>query len=263
MPFTILPASGDPVGGAALTIDGTDFVAGATVTIGGVTATSVSVSNYNTVTANTPALPAGSLNDVTVTDSDGTTGTLLKGYVANFLDVPPTQQFYAYVTTLITNAITVGVGGGNYGVAQPTLRQQMAVFLLKAEHGLCYTPPPCTTPVFGDVPCGSTFAPWIDQLVAEGITGGCGGGDYCPASPVLRQQMAVFLLKTEHGSSYMPPACTGVFLDVPCPSPFANWIERLAAENITGGCGGGNYCPTASANRGQMATFVVKTFNLQ
>jgi hypothetical protein len=70
------------------------------------------------------------------------------------------------------------------------------------------------------------------------------------------------LLKTEHGSSYTPPGCMGVFQDVPCPSQFANWIEQLAAENITGGCGGGDYCPTASANRGQMATFLVKTFNL-
>jgi IPT/TIG domain/S-layer homology domain len=263
MPFTILPASGDPAGGAALTITGTDFVAGATVAIGGVAATNVSISNYNAITANAPALPAGSLNDVTVTDSDGTTGTLPKGYVADFLDVPPTQQFYAYVTKLITNAITVGVGGGLYGVDQPTLRQQMAVFLLKAQHGLCYTPPACTIPVFPDVPCSSNFAPWIDELVAEGITGGCGGGNYCPASSVLRQQMAVFLLKTEHGSSYTPPGCMGVFHDVPCPSQFADWIEQLAAENITGGCGGGNYCPTATANRGQMAAFVVKMFNLE
>ncbi len=26
---------------------------------------------------------------------------------------------------------------------------------------------------------------------------------------------------------------------------------------------GGNYCPTSTANRGQMATFLVKTFHLQ
>src|SRR5262249_11150827 len=39
MPFYIVPASGDPAGGAALTITGTDFLAGATVTIGGVAAT--------------------------------------------------------------------------------------------------------------------------------------------------------------------------------------------------------------------------------
>ena len=70
----------------------------------------------------------------------------------------------------------------------------MAVFLLKAEHGLCYTPPPCTG-VFTDVPCSSNFAPWIERMAAEGITGGCGGGDFCPTNPCARDQMAVFLLK--------------------------------------------------------------------
>jgi hypothetical protein len=74
--------------------------------------------------------------------------------------------------------------------------------------------------------------------------------------------MAVFLLKTEHGAAYVPPACTGVFDDVPCPSPFARWIERLAAEGITVGCGGNNYCPDSPVARGAMATFLSKTFDL-
>ena len=138
----------------------------------------------------------------------------------------------------------------------------MAVFLLKGKHGLCYSPPSCAG-VFPDVPCPSTFANWIEALAAEGITGGCGGGNYCPQSPVRRDQMAVFLLKAEHGSTYVPPACAGVFADVPCPSTFANWIEKLAAESITGGCGNGNYCPANPNTRGQMAVFIVKTFVLQ
>jgi hypothetical protein len=52
-------------------------------------------------------------------------------------------------------------------------------------------------------------------------------------------------------------------LDVPCPSAFADWIEQLAPEGITGGCGGGDYCPSSNNTRGQMAVFVTKTFNLQ
>jgi hypothetical protein len=30
---------------------------------------------------------------------------------------------------------------------------------------------------------------------AEGVTAGCGNGDYCPQLPVSRSQMAVFLVK--------------------------------------------------------------------
>jgi hypothetical protein len=75
--------------------------------------------------------------------------------------------------------------------------------------------------------------------------------------------MAVFLLKAEHGADYTPPSCEGAFADVACPSLFADWIERLADEEITGGCGGGNYCPTSPNTRGQMAVFLVKTFELE
>ena len=264
LPFTILPASAPPAGGGALTITGTDFEPGAAVSIGGAAAGAVVVTNFNKITATAPALPAGSLNDIVVTNPDDSTGTLEKGFVADFLDVPAAQQFHFYVTTLVTNAITVGVGGGNYGVDAPTLRQQMAVFLLKAKYGLCYTPPPCTTQVFTDVPCSSNFAPWINELVTEGVTGGCGTGIYCPGDPVKRQQMAVLLLRTFEGSAYAPPACvTATFGDVPCSSNFAPWIYELVARNITGGCGNGNYCPADPATRGQMAVFLVKTFSLQ
>ena len=87
---------------------------------------------------------------------------------------------------------------------------------------------------------------------------------YCPNTPVTRAQMAVFLLKSMHGSAYVPAACTGVFTDVSCPSAFAvNWIERLSAEGITGGCGGTNDCPDNPNTRGQMAVFLVKTFGLR
>jgi uncharacterized repeat protein (TIGR03803 family) len=86
---------------------------------------------------------------------------------------------------------------------------------------------------------------------------------YCPNAFVRRDQMAVFLLKAEHGSSYTPPGCVGTFPDVPCPSQFADWIEQLAVEQITGGCGGGNYCPGDNNTRGQMAVFITKTFHLQ
>ena len=123
--------------------------------------------------------------------------------------------------------------------------------------------PPACAGVFADVACPGAFAvDWIEQLAAEGITGGCGNGNYCPDAVVNRAQMSAFLLKSEHGSSYVPPPCTGVFDDVPCGAPFADWIEQLFNEGITGGCGNGNYCPSSPNTRGQMAVFLSKTFAL-
>jgi IPT/TIG domain/S-layer homology domain len=259
--FSINPTSGSGAGGTAFTISGTDFADPTTITVGGTPATGVTFTDDHTLHATMPAFAPGTAQDVVVATPDSTTGTLIKGWVANFLDVPGANQFYAYVTKLVSNGITAGVGGGNYGPNLPTLRQQMAVFLLKGKHGLCYTPPPCAG-TFGDVPCPSTFADWIEALASEGISGGCGSGNFCPANPVRRDQMAPFLLKAEHGSAYTPPTCTGMFPDVPCPSLFADWIEQLFAESITGGCGGGNYCPQNPATRGQMAVFLSITFGL-
>jgi hypothetical protein len=138
----------------------------------------------------------------------------------------------------------------------------MAVFVLKAKEGSAYTPP-AAVGIFTDVPASDPFAPWIEELFHRGVVGGCGPGPtYCPNNPVLRQQMAVFLLKTAFGSGYAPPPAVGLFGDVPISSPFAPFIEDLFNRGIAAGCGGGNFCPTNATTRGQMAPFLVKTFGL-
>jgi len=240
------------------------FDPAATVTVGGAAATNVQWSNEYFLTAQAPALPAGSINDIVVTNPSGLSGTLPHGYVSNFADVNDAGLFRPYIGGLVANGLTVGCGGPNFCPTSPVTRQQMAVFLLRGKFGLCYNPPPCTGTVFGDVPCqGSPFDPWVEALAGLNITGGCGGGNYCPTNPVNRQQMAVFLLKAFEGSDYVPPACSnGTFADVPCSSNFAPWIYELAARQITGGCGNGNYCPADPAVRQQMAVFLVKTFSL-
>jgi hypothetical protein len=261
LPFTITPSSGPGTGGTMVQVFGTNFEPGLTATIGGVPMTDIVYGASVFFNATTPALPGG-LYDVTVTNPSGRSGTIPKGWITDFSDMPPSDPFYSYVATLVRHGITAGVGGGAYGSTMPTLRQQMAVFLLKTLHGICFAPPPCSG-TFTDVPCPSFFADWIEAFAAEGITGGCGGNNFCPTAPVRRDQMAAFLLKAEHGPAYTPPPCTGIFLDVACPSTFAAWIEQLAAEHVTGGCGGGNYCPLNPNTRGQMAVFIVKTFGLQ
>ena len=184
----------------------------------------------------------------------------------SFADVPTGHPFYAFIETLFHTGITGGCAGG-YCPGNPVTRAQMAVFLLKAKYGAAHTPPACTGAVFADVPCtGGPFDPWIEELASLQITGGCGGGLYCPNNTVTRAQMAVFLLKTLETSAYDPPDCTGVFDDVECTpgTGFSDWIEELYNRLITGGCSVSPplYCPNNPNNRGQMAAFLVKTFDL-
>jgi hypothetical protein len=44
----------------------------------------------------------------------------------------------------------------------------------------------------------------VEQLVAEGITVGCGGGNFCPNLAVTRGQASVFLTVTFGLSLYVP-----------------------------------------------------------
>ncbi len=141
-------------------------------------------------------------------------------------------------------------------------RSEMAVFLLRAKYGAGYNPP-ASAQRFTDVPPSHWAFYWIKQLAAEGITGSCGGGNYCPDIDVTRARMAIFLLKSEHGSGYMPPPATGTkFTDVSSDYWAASWIEQLANEGITSGCAVGQYCPDSPVTRAQMAVFLVRMFNL-
>jgi len=60
-----------------------------------------------------------------------------------------------------------------------------------------------------------------------------------------------------------PPPVDPTFNDVPPAHPFYQYIEALAASGVTGGCGGGNYCPDSPITRGQMAVFLAKALGLQ
>lgn len=46
---------------------------------------------------------------------------------------------------------------------------------------------------FTDVPASHAFFRYVEALAASGITGGCGGSNFCPDTPLTRGQMAVFL----------------------------------------------------------------------
>jgi hypothetical protein len=183
----------------------------------------------------------------------------------SYADVPRTNPFYRFIETMLHLGITGGCGPGIFCPDDATTRAQMALFVLLAREGNIYSPPACTTPIFADVPAGDPFCRWIEELFRRGIVGGCGQNPlrYCPTNPTTREQMAVFLLRTLDPAFTPPPCTVKPFEDVPVESPFCPWITELVARGITGGCGGGNYCPLATVTRGQMGVFLTQTFGLQ
>lgn len=182
-----------------------------------------------------------------------------------FEDVPRGHWAKKWVESLYRNGVTQGCGLAPrlFCAESSVTRDQMAIFLLRSKEGSAYAPPPCTVAPFNDVPADSPFCPWIQEIANRGITSGCGNGSFCPSSPVPREQMAFFLLKTLEGPGYTLPACTETpFPDVAVGSFFCPWIKELAQRGLTTGCGSGNYCPGQAVNRAQIATFLVRTFGL-
>ena len=55
--------------------------------------------------------------------------------------------------------------------------------------------PASATPTFGDVSAAHPYYKAIEALAGSGITGGCGGGNFCPGSPVTRGEIAAFFAR--------------------------------------------------------------------
>ena len=103
---TIAPNAGTINGGTAVTIRGTGFLAGATVKVGGTSATAVTVVNSTTISATTPAHAAGAAS-VVVTNTDAKAGTLNNGFTFNG---PPPPNPAPTVTSITPNTGTTNGG---------------------------------------------------------------------------------------------------------------------------------------------------------
>lgn len=188
--------------------------------------------------------------------------------VVEFWDVNSEHWAFDSIRRIADAGITGGcaVNPPLYCPGAQVTRDQMAVFLLRGMHGAAYEPPLVVTSRFADVPVDHWAKAWIEQFADEGFTTGCATNPlrFCPAAPISREQMAVFLLRARYGSDFVPPPATGVFADVPAGYWAAPWIEKLAADGITGGCSATPkaYCPRNTVTREQMAVFLARTFEL-
>ena len=59
-----------------------------------------------------------------------------------------------------------------------------------------------------------------------------------------------------------PAPATATFADVPTTHFYFRAVEALAASGVTGGRGGGNFCPGQSVTRGEMAAFLARALGL-
>ncbi len=192
-----------------------------------------------------------------------------------FADVPVTGKEWMepWINAFYFAGITTGCGTGPliYCPEASVTRAEMAVFLLRGEHGIGYAPP-AASHYFSDLPVTGKewMEPWIDQFYREGLTTGCGVDPliYCPEQHVTRAEMAVFVLRTIHIGTpgWTPPAASGFFSDVPVAGKewMEPWIDEYYREGLTTGCGSSPliYCPENDTTRAEMAVFIDRAFGI-
>ncbi|MBL8175542.1 MAG: S-layer homology domain-containing protein [Bryobacterales bacterium] len=111
--------------------------------------------------------------------------------------------------------------------------------------------------LFGDVPTSYLFVDYINLLKFNNVTPGCGATGYCPEDPMLRTEMAAFVIRALFGETFSYTQAP-YFTDVSVAHPYFKYIQKMRDLGITVGCTETSYCPDGQVSRGQMAAFLVR-----
>jgi hypothetical protein len=196
---------------------------------------------------------------------------------------------------VLHNGITVGCTATEYCASQKVRRDQMAIFLARAIAGS-----PAGIPVSGtvggvpyncaaggaslftdiapeDISCKS-----VHYIATQNVTGGCGGGLFCPALNVSRSEMSLFVARAMVAPAggaavplaYGPDPATGLsyscdagspslhFTDIATSDAYCKHAHFLWARGVISGCSATAYCPAGQVGRDEMAKFLANAFGL-
>ena len=123
---------------------------------------------------------------------------------------------------------------------------------------------------YTDVPSGHTHHAAITQLKDWDILDGtdCGINRFCPGSALARWKLAVWLVRALDRLNAAPDDTdatddNAIFNDVK-KQWYRPFVERLSILGVTHGCvrRSAIFCPNDTVTRAQMATFLVRAFNV-
>jgi plastocyanin len=168
-----------------------------------------------------------------------------------FLDVSPSDYFYAAVRYLYCAGIISGYADGTFRPYSTTTRGQLSKIVTLAEGWRIECSQP---PHFSDVPPGNPFFCYIETAYGHGIISGYADGTFRPGNNVTRAQLSKIVVQAEgwHTQCSGP----GHFSDVPPSDPFYCYIETAYGHGIISGYADGTFRPGASATRGQISKII-------
>jgi hypothetical protein len=204
--------------------------------------------------------------------ADYSGGKIYQLVSSTFADVPVTHPYYRDIETLYANGMTAGCSTSplKYCPDQIMNRAQTAVFTLRGNFGVGYTPPAAQHIFQDDWSMGLWGEPWAEAMYDNGFSAGCLASPlkFCPWDQIPREQAVIFILRLKNGDSYTPPPATGtMFADMTNVNYYATaWAEQAYQDGLIPNCGtsGGKplFCPSSPVSRGLAAYMIVRAKNL-
>lgn len=136
----------------------------------------------------------------------------------------------------------------------------LSVLLLACSLPVSGTFAASSTKQFSDVPSSKYFAKAVYDLAERNIIGGYPDGTFKPGNSITRGQAAAIIAKLMNLN--MDNIENPEFKDVSTKNGYYKAIAAMAKEGIISGYGDGRYGPNDPIKRGQMASILVKAFDL-
>jgi hypothetical protein len=116
---------------------------------------------------------------------------------------------------------------------------------------------------FTDVPAYHPYAREIEILYANGLTAGCSTNPlmYCPDQIMNRGEAAVFILRGNFGTGFLPGLPVHFFKDDWTKGTWAEpWAEAMYTNGLSAGCSTSplKYCPWDQIPREQAVIFALR-----
>ncbi|WP_220788073.1 S-layer homology domain-containing protein [Bacillus paramobilis] len=170
-----------------------------------------------------------------------------------FDDVPVNYWAYDDIMDVVYNKVMLGYGNGKFGVGDNVTREQVAAVLYRTLN--LNKEGPLKNPYKDISERATMFLDEILVLTEHGIFKGDEKGNFRPAAPVTRAEMAQILTEAYE----LEVKETKGFKDVPKGHWAEKAINAVGSNGISVGDGKGNFAPNMKVTREQYAQFLFKT----
>lgn len=167
-----------------------------------------------------------------------------------FRDIPAGVWYENYVSTVVNAGLFQGTGEGAFS---PDMSMTRAMFA-QVIFNMSGVPLTFAESQFTDIAPGSWYLNPVQWASNSGIVQGMGGKRFAPATAITREQMAVMIDRYAQYAGTHLPAEEAHFTDLGQISPWAlNAVGNVQAAGIITGRPGGNFDPSATATRAEVA----------